>query len=105
MSLTTTISIENEVVKITLSGSLDATNAPALMEELKRIIGKKISRLVFFAQELSYISSAGIRVIIFAKQKIGVDVEVYFIGSQESVLSVLKMTGVDNFAVIKDSYE
>jgi len=46
-----------------------------------------------------------LRVIIFAKQKIGVDAQVYLIGAQEEVLNVIKMSGLDNFMVVSDSYD
>ena len=87
--------------KITLTGRLDASSAPALQEELKKLIGQKINKLVFFANDLEYISSAGLRVIIFAKQKIGADAKVYFIGGQDAVVSVIKMSGLDNFMDIQ----
>lgn len=90
--------------KITLSGRLDATNAPGLQEELKKLIGQKIAKLVFFANNLEYISSAGLRVIIFAKQKIGVDSKVYFIGGQDAVVNVIKMSGLDNFMDIQSTF-
>ena len=90
---------------IDLSGRLDATNAPALQEELKKLIGQPVRRLVFYAKDLEYMASAGLRVIIFAKQKIGADAQVYLIGAQEMVLEVIQMTGLDNFMVIQDSYD
>jgi len=97
--------IYNEgVAKIELAGRLDANNAPALQEELKKLIGKDIKKLVFYAKDLEYISSAGLRTIIFAKQKIGVDAQVYFVGAPEAVTSVIKMSGLDNFMVIQDDY-
>jgi len=99
------VSLEEGVAKIVLSGRLDATNAPLLQEELKKLIGQSVSRLVFYAKDLEYISSAGLRVIIFAKQKIGVDAQVYFIGAPETVLNVIKMSSLDNFMIIQDEYE
>ncbi|MCM8826662.1 MAG: STAS domain-containing protein [Candidatus Omnitrophica bacterium] len=99
------VNYENGVAKIELFGRLDATNASNLQEELKKIIDKKIERLVFFAKDLEYISSAGLRVIIFAKQKIGVNSKVYLISPQEVVLNVIKMSGLDNFMIIEDSYK
>lgn len=93
------------VAKIDLSGRLDATNAPALQEELKKLIGQPVSHMVFYAKDLEYIASAGLRIIIFAKQKIGVDAEVYLIEAQETVLGVVKMTGLDNFMIIQDTYD
>lgn len=100
-----TVTYNEGVAKIELGGRLDANNAPMLQEELKKLIGQKVDRLVFLAKDLEYISSAGLRVIIFAKQKIGVDAQVYFIGAQESVLSVIKMSCLDNFLTIQDTYE
>ena len=61
--------------------------------------------LVFFAGDLEYISSAGLRVIIFAKQKIGMDAQVYLIGAPEAILNVIKMSSLDNFMTIQDTYE
>lgn len=95
---------ENDTVKVTLSGRLDATNAPALQEELKKLAGQPVKQLVFFVKDLEYISSAGLRVIIFAKQKIGVHSQVYFIQPQEAILGVIKMSGLDNFLHIQDSF-
>jgi len=94
----------NGCAKITLSGRLDAASAPALQEELKKLIGQKLDKLVFFAPTLEYISSAGLRVIIFAKQKIGADAKVYFIGGQAAVVSVIKMSGLDNFMSIQAEF-
>lgn len=93
------------VAKIELAGHLDAASAPALQEELTTLIGSNISKLVFLARDLEYISSAGLRVIIFAKQKIGVEVKVYLVGAQEMVLNVVKMSGLDNFMIIQDTYD
>jgi anti-anti-sigma factor len=99
------VDYKDGVAKIELSGRLDTTNSPALQDELKKLIGQTVSRLVFFVKNLEYISSAGLRVIIFAKQKIGADAQVFLIGAQEAVLNVIKMSGLDNFMVIQEMYE
>jgi anti-anti-sigma factor len=96
---------EKDNVKITLSGRLDASNASTLSDELKKLVGKPLNKIIFFAQKLEYISSAGLRVIIFAKQKMGTETKIYFVGAQEEVLSVIKMSGLDNFMYISDSYK
>ncbi|MCM8781315.1 MAG: STAS domain-containing protein [Candidatus Omnitrophica bacterium] len=98
------VNYSNEIVKIELSGRLDASNASVLQEELKKIIGSPVERLVFYAHNLEYISSAGLRVIIFAKQKIGLNAQVYFIGAKDMVLDTIKMSGLDTFMTIQDSY-
>jgi anti-anti-sigma factor len=93
------------VAKIALCGRLDAVNAPVLQDELKKLMGSSVKDMVFYAKDLEYISSAGLRVIIFAKQKVGVDAKVYLVGAQEAVLSVVKMSGLDNFMFIQETYD
>jgi anti-anti-sigma factor len=95
---------QDGTAKVTLAGRLDAANAPGLQEELKKLVGQKVAKLVFFAKDLEYISSAGLRVIIFAKQKIGVDAHLYLIAAGETVLSVIKMSGLDNFVTVQDAW-
>lgn len=93
-------------LELTLSGGLDAGNAPDLSNRLQDFKGQNISKLVVFAKELDYIASAGIRVIIFAVQKIlkpGSDA--YFIGAQPDVKSVIEMTGLDDALILQDTYE
>ncbi len=99
------VSYANGVARITLAGRLDATNAPTLQEELKKLIGQPVSRLVFLAKDLEYISSAGLRVIIFAKQKLGASASVYLVSAQDAILNVIKMSGLDNFLHLQDTYE
>ncbi|MBR3050775.1 MAG: STAS domain-containing protein [Selenomonadaceae bacterium] len=95
-----------EVSKIKLHGHIDASIAPALMEELKPLIAQKdkVKKLVFYADELEYIASAGIRAVVFAKQKLGGKVQVYLIGASEMILDVFKMTGIDKFLTIQDTF-
>ena len=95
-----------EVSKVKLHGHIDASIAPALMDELKPLIAQKekVKKLVFYADELEYIASAGLRSIVFAKQKLGGKVEVFLIGASEVVLDVFKMTGIDKFLTIQDTF-
>lgn len=99
-----TIEYTDTVLKVHLKGRLDANNSPALSEELIRYKGEEITDLVFYASELEYISSAGIRVIVFAKQKIGENSDLYLIGASEMVYDVINMTGLANFMIIQDEY-
>ena len=95
------------VSKVKLHGHIDASIAPSLMKELNALIAEKdkIKKVVFFADELEYIASAGIRSVVFAKQKLGAKVEVFLIGASPVVLDVFKMTGIDKFLTIQEKFE
>jgi len=94
--------ISGPTATFTLAGRLDAVSAPALAEELKKLIGKGIQKVVFNAADLAYLSSAGLRAIVFAKQKLGADPEVIILKPQPDVLGVIKMAGFDSFLTIQE---
>lgn len=95
------INNNNDIVEVCLNGYLDASNATELLEDMKKFAGKKISKIIFDAKNLEYIASAGLRVIVFTKQKIGYESDVILRSPQESVVSVVKMSGLDNFIDIE----
>ena len=94
--------VKNGVAKFHLSGRLDAANAPDLLEKLKKLAGQNVSEIIFDMKDLAYISSAGLRIMAFAKQKMGGETQVYIISPSTAVLDVIKMTGFDNFLNIRD---
>lgn len=99
------LNLKGDVAHVELAGHLDANKAPELMDQLKSLIGKKIKRIVFHAKELEYISSAGIRAIIFSKQKIGENIDLYLVSAQESVKEVIDMTGLTDFMILTEEYK
>ena len=96
-----------EVSKVKLHGHIDASIAPNIMNELKQLIERKgeVKTLVFYADELEYIASAGLRAVVFAKQKLGASVKAYLVGASPEVIDVFKMTGIDKFLTIQDKFE
>lgn len=61
--------LENGVLNIGLVGRLDTTTAPELENELKNSL-EGVNELVFDLGLLEYISSAGLRVLLFAQKTI-----------------------------------
>ena len=61
--------LENGVLNIGLVGRLDTTTAPELENELKSSL-EGVNELVFDLGLLEYISSAGLRVLLFAQKTI-----------------------------------
>ncbi len=84
---------------VTLSGRLDGIAAPKLHEELSKIYAQKneIKKITFNAKNLEYISSAGLRVIVFVKQKLGDGVQLFLKDASEEVKSVMVLTGFSDF--------
>ena len=71
---------------------------------MEQSAGTSVSKLVIVMSDLSYMASAGLRVLIFAKQKLGSSVEIVLVGLQDSVKETLEMTGFQHSVTIGDAY-
>jgi anti-anti-sigma factor len=105
MAFEANLEIKEGIGFITLSGSLDASAAGTLQKKIEAAAAEKVARLVLMMKELSFMASAGLRMMIFAKQKMGKDVDVYVIAAQPMVLETLKKTGFDKSVIIQDEYQ
>lgn len=105
MALTADVETTNGIAKITLVGELDASTAPIFKEAVEKAAGIHPKRLVLMMAGLDYMASAGLRVLIFAKQKMGADADIYLVGTQELVLGTIEKTGYDQSVIILPEYD
>ncbi len=105
MAFTTTLETVNNVAKITLSGELDAKTATQFKEKIEEAAKQNPQRLVLLMNDLEYMASAGLRVLIFAKQKMGKEIEMYMVGVQDFVMDTLKKTGFHHSVILLDEYD
>ncbi len=96
--------VQNAAV-IKLSGELDANSAVAFREEVEKAISTHPQRLVLLMQDLDYMASAGLRVLIYTRQKVGADVEIYMVGTQEMVKDTLEKTGFAQSVYLVEAYD
>ncbi len=94
---------EGKETCVTLTGKLDFSLAPLLMEALAALKGKDIGTIVFACKELTYISSAGIRAIIYAQQKIAPGMTIYMEDVNDDIKDVLDMCGLIDFIEIRET--
>jgi anti-anti-sigma factor len=104
MSLTVVSKFENRVAQITLVGRLDANTAGAFKIEIEKVAANKPETLVLFVEQLEYMASAGIRMLVFTKQKLGAAVDIYVVAANEQIVNTLEMTGVDKSVIFVDEF-
>lgn len=105
MGLEFSVEVNGDIARCALSGRLDSFSAQALQDELKKLDGQIIRKLIFMAGGLEYISSAGLRVILFAKSRITPLAQLYLIGAPEPVLNVFRISGIDKFISVRDTLD
>lgn len=88
---------EDATLHIYLGFELSIANSTALREMLSDYRGQDISRIVFDATDLVFLSSSGIRTILFATQEIGHDPEIVFVNCANEIYETFKIAGLVNF--------
>ncbi len=104
MALSVTLEMKAEAAEITLVGELDASSAPLFQAELEKAAALKPRWLVLRVKDLEFMASAGIRMLIFAKQKMGAKVDVYVIAPQEPILETLQRTGLLHSVIVQNEF-
>jgi anti-anti-sigma factor len=105
MAFTCSLLIEDRIAKITLTGELDAASASGFRDRIAEAALQDPRALVLMMENLDYMASAGLRTLIFAKQKMGAGVDIYVIGAQESITETLELTGFQNSVISLPTYD
>ena len=90
------LDIQSEVIgssaHVTLIGELDGSTAPKVRVLVDELLAHSPSNLVLHLEKLTFMASAGLRVLIFAKQK-APELKIYVVKPQEPILETLHKTG------------
>ncbi len=85
---------------LTVSGYLDTATAPELEATLKASIEGKTS-LIFDFTDLVYMSSSGIRILIYARKYMADKGTMVVRNVQKSVYDVMEMVGLTDMLTLK----
>lgn len=85
---------------ITLEGRLDTVTAPELEQDLKQSL-KGIENLTFDFSKVEYISSAGLRVLLFAQKVMHGQGRMKITHANEIVMEVFEVTGFADVLTIE----
>ena len=85
-------SVEGTTARLTLAGQLDGASASAVRNEVEQLLNQKPDQLVLQVENLTFMASAGLRIIIFAKQR-QPQLKIYVVKPQEPIVETLKKTG------------
>ena len=85
---------------LALEGRLDTMTAPRLEAALKEALSG-VEALTFDLEKLEYISSAGLRVLLFAQKTMNRQGTMKVIHANEMVLEIFEITGFSDILTIE----
>ena len=92
---------ENAICIFKLTGRLDSNTSPALEEKIFEAIGSGSRQMVVDFEDLDYISSAGLRVILKTTKALKrSDGKIILCSMQDYVREVFEIAGFDSFLPI-----
>ena len=89
-----------EKLTVALEGRLDTVTSPDLEKCLKEALGG-VTELVMDFEELDYVSSAGLRVLLSAQKTMNRQGSMKLIHVSESIMEILEVTGFSDILTIE----
>jgi anti-anti-sigma factor len=101
MALDIQTAVDAKTARITLAGELDGTTASTLRETVDKALSGKPAQLVLQVEKLSFMASAGLRILVFAKQK-QPNLKIYLVKPQPAIVDTLHKTGFYDGVYVTD---
>lgn len=92
MALDIESAVDANSARIALAGELDGSSAPKLRETVEKVLSGKPTQLVLQVEKLTFMASAGLRILIFAKQK-QPNLKIYLVKPNAAIVDTLHKTG------------
>ncbi len=89
----------NEGTQLDLSGRIDTVTSPELENAIKEVLGDA-KKLVLNFKDIDYISSAGLRVVLWAYKQLEPK-KLEIINTSETVKEVFDMTGFSDILSVR----
>jgi len=95
-------STENGKLKLMLKGEVDISTAPEFRTRLYEAVGEGDKDIELFCEELTYIDSTGLGILVGALKRVKKnDNNVYIYQLKENIKKLFRITGLDKVAAKK----
>jgi len=81
-------------VSLHLEGEVDSKSAPELLDALTQLALAELAELRIHVVQLTFMSSAGLRALVFAKQKMPHSSRLVLVGGSPEIREVIERTGL-----------
>lgn len=89
---------------LSLSGDVDTKTAPSLLDALTALELAALAELRIEMAQVGFLSSAGLRALVFAKQKMPHQARLILVGSSSDIAEVITKTGLTQAVTLVNSH-
>jgi anti-sigma B factor antagonist len=106
MDLRLDVSVQGEWSVLRVGGEVDVATAPRLREQLIALVNDQRYHLVVDLSEVDFIDSTGLGVLIGALKRVrSRDGDLHLVCSDDRILRVFEITGLDQIFTIHESVD
>lgn len=105
MSLSIQVESAHPLVTLHVEGQIDTQSAPQVLDALTKLQLAELEELRIIATALSFMSSAGLRALVYAKQKMPHTSRLIVVGANEGIADVIVKTGLGDAVMLVASVE
>ena len=91
---------EGDKLTVSIEGSIDTNTAPVLMDFLETAM-IPIAKLVLDFEKVDYISSAGLRVLLYAQKTMSIQGEMELVNVNEEIMEIFEITGFTSVITVQ----
>lgn len=105
MQLTIETITTDSYLMLSLNGDVDTKTAPSLMEAFAALELASLAELRIDMASVGFLSSAGLRALVFAKQKMPASAQLILIGTSSEISDVITKTGLSQAMKLVASHD
>ncbi|MBM5785582.1 MAG: STAS domain-containing protein [Cyanobacteria bacterium K_DeepCast_35m_m1_288] len=105
MQLTIETITTDSYLMLSLNGDVDTKTAPSLMEAFAALELASLAELRIDMASVGFLSSAGLRALVFAKQKMPASAQLILIGTSTEIADVITKTGLSQAMKLVASHD
>jgi anti-anti-sigma factor len=96
MTFDVRLHVDSDSATVELLGELDASTATHFHDTIDAVVRTGVNVLLINAEQLTYMSSAGLRSLVFARQKMGEEARIAISGATDPVARSIRLAGFDH---------
>ena len=95
--------IENGKLRVLLKGEVDISTAPEFKTRLYELVGEGDKDIELFCEELSYIDSTGLGILVGALKRVKKNENsVYIYRLKDNIKKLFRITGLDKVFILEE---